>query len=77
MATLNQFLEKALINEGELVGDKVYEAKKPSYANINFKIKLSGVNDENEAMKRAQRFIDDVSSKFSLFNPKGEIDSVG
>lgn len=51
--------------------------KKPSYANINFKIKLSGVNDRKEAMKRAQRFIDDVSSKFKPFNPKGEIDNVG
>ena len=27
MATLNEFLEKALVNEGELVGDKVDEGK--------------------------------------------------
>ena len=76
MATMNEFLEKAL-DEGQLVGDKVDEAKKPSYANVKFKIKLSGVNSEEEAMKRAQRFIDDVANKFGPFSPKGEIDGVG
>ena len=52
------------------------EAKKPTSANIKFKIKLTGVNNKEEAMKRAQRFIDDVSKKFKPFDPSGEIDEV-
>lgn len=75
MATLDQFLEKAL-NEGQLVGDKVDEAGEVFYADVNFKIKLTGVKKMNDAQKRAQRFVDDVSKKFSLFDPSGEVDGV-
>jgi hypothetical protein len=76
MATLNEFLEKAL-SEGVLVGDKVEEAKKGGYsADVSFNIKLTGVNDMEAAMKKAQRFVDDVKKKFSLFKPSGEVDGV-
>jgi len=75
VATLDQFLSKAL-DEGKLVGDKVDEAGEVFYADVNFKIKLTGVKKMNDAQKRAQRFVDDVSKKFSLFDPSGEVDGV-
>ena len=76
MATLDQFLEKAL-DEGQLVGDKVDEVKKQKYKGyVKFEIELTGVRDNGAAMTRAERFINDVEKKFPLFKPSGQVDGV-
>jgi len=71
MATMNEYLKKALD------GVRLNEKDGDFYADVSFSIKLTGVKDKNEAMKRAQRFMDDVTKKFSLFDAVGSIDSVG
>ena len=70
MATMNEFLDKALTDI------KIDEVSAAYAADIKFNIKLTGVKNMNDAQKRAQRFVDDVTKKFSLFDPKGEVDSV-
>ena len=70
MATMNEYLEKAL--DGVRLDEKAGDF----YANVNFEIKLTGVKNKNEAMKRAQRFVNDVESKFNLFDALGTIESV-
>ena len=70
MATMNEFLDKALTDI------KIDEVSAAYAADIKFNIKLTGVKNMNDAQKRAQRFVDDVTKKFSLFDPSGEVDGV-
>ena len=67
MATLNEFLDKALD------GVELNEAEGGYSADIEFTIKLTGVKNMKDAMKRAQRFVDDVTKKFKLFDPRGGV----
>ena len=64
---LNDYLEKALD------GVKLDEASEGFSGDIEFKITLTGVKNMKEAMKRAQRFVDDVTKKFKLFDPQGGV----
>lgn len=71
MATLDQFLKKALVDEPELD-----EAKKPKFkAYVKFTIHGEAF-DLDDAMNKAERFIDDVESKFKPWKARGEVDGV-
>lgn len=73
MATLDQFLEKAL-NEG--APPFLDPSKQVYYADVEFKIELTGVKNMKDAMKRAQRFVDDTTKKFKLFDPQGGVTGI-
>jgi len=49
------------------------EAESGYSADVEFKIKITGVKNMKEGMKRAQRFVDDVTKKFKLFDPRGGV----
>lgn len=78
MATLNQFLEKALVNEGDLVGDKLDEkedgpGKFNVYMNLEFMFKAKNMED---AMGIAQDAATDIEKKYKKLMAGVEMDQV-
>jgi hypothetical protein len=70
MATLNEFLEKALVDEGSLMGQGDYKAY------IKLEVFLKNMQDEDEAMGTAQSIADKIVGQNRKYKAQAEIDGL-
>jgi len=82
MATLNEFLDKALANEAvnKAFADqrkKEGPEGKPGMYTVFFKVDMKvKSNDMDDAMNKGQKIADEISKKYKLYKAYAEVDGV-